>query len=91
MVYFSEFTIKLIKILKDVLENNENDAWKKAAHKVKGASANLGAESLAEICLKAEKSFKAKKLSKQKIFNDLKEQFEIVKVFIKADNQDISM
>jgi signal transduction histidine kinase/DNA-binding response OmpR family regulator len=36
-----------------------NDTWKKAAHKLKGSAANLGAYALSEICFEAEQAHEA--------------------------------
>jgi HPt (histidine-containing phosphotransfer) domain-containing protein len=41
--------------LEEALKNGDAETWRKAAHKFKGASANLGARALSEICAHAER------------------------------------
>ena len=47
----------MIVILKQNMENDQCDAWKSAAHHLKGASGNLGAMKLHHICKRAELHF----------------------------------
>ena len=45
---------EVIKLLKDALEASDEEAWKRAAHRLKGSSANLGMEEMVFICKQAE-------------------------------------
>ncbi len=45
-------------------ENGSNQDWEKAAHKLKGSAANLGAQALSNICGEAERNFEQDKETK---------------------------
>jgi CheY-like chemotaxis protein/HPt (histidine-containing phosphotransfer) domain-containing protein len=63
-------------------ENNEN--WKHAAHRIKGSSANLGATILAKVCEKAEKNYNAETASKQAMLAQIKIKLNDIKDFFDA-------
>jgi PAS domain S-box-containing protein len=46
-----------LKNLKQAMDTNDNEQWRKAAHKIKGSAANMRAENLAAICTEAEKNY----------------------------------
>lgn len=52
---FIEQARETLNILEKTLKDHNEQAWCQAAHKLKGSSANLGAEQLAELCQIAEK------------------------------------
>ncbi len=54
---FTTYATESLDILKQNCIDGVNEDWKKAAHKLKGSAANLGAEILADICFQAEQSF----------------------------------
>jgi len=54
---FSEQAILAFERLQNACDDNEDEEWRSAAHKFKGASANLGAEDLAALCFAAETGF----------------------------------
>lgn len=42
--------------MEESLSKHDSESWRKAAHRLKGASGNLGAKSLYELCAEAEKA-----------------------------------
>ncbi len=66
--------------LRDGLE--DNDDWRKAAHKFKGSAANMGAASLANSCKIAEAEFAATLDVKDKMLAEIETQLTIVANFI---------
>ncbi len=60
-------------------QEGENEEWKKAAHKLKGSAANLGAQALSDACMEAEQGFEQDKATKEKIlYNVLRSYDEII-------------
>ena len=57
-------------ILKDY-HKIENEEWRKAAHKLKGSAANLGAQALSDVCMLAEVNFHADQTEKQDILSNI--------------------
>lgn len=58
----------------EILENGSDGAdeeWKKAAHKLKGSAANLGAQALSAMCFEAEQNFTQDKAAKERIFTNI--------------------
>jgi len=72
-----------IQELKDNLSDGENEAWKKAAHKLKGASANLGAEALSVHCKTAEFGFDGSAAAKQEVLDAIMAELERAASFLK--------
>lgn len=68
---FFEQTDLSIHDLKESCANENDIMWKKAAHKMKGATANLGAYNLSAVCKKAEESFDQNRIEKEKMLADI--------------------
>lgn len=66
-VTYAEESLDVLKNCKD----GEDEDWKKAAHKLKGSAANLGAQHLSEICFEAEKGFDHKKAEKEEVLTHI--------------------
>lgn len=83
---FFEIYLKQSEIIIDTLEGSleDNKEWEDAAHKLKGASANLGANRLANICSEAEDKYKAPKEQKTELLKAIKEELSRVEVFINS-------
>ncbi len=64
-----------IKVMEQSLTRDTCLEWKKAAHKLKGSAANLGALKLSKICEEAENNFEASQQEKEKILEVLKNDF----------------
>ncbi len=73
--------------LKDHVKNGDSEIWRKAAHKLKGASANLGAEKLSEKCLKLEQAYEDSDENKKLLLDELLIEFEAVKQFFEERYQ----
>ena len=68
--------------LSEHINDEESDVWKKAAHKLKGSAANLGAEKLASICKDGEKNFNATLAEKEILYNKISQEFINVKEYL---------
>jgi len=79
----AELNIQSLENYSDAQEKAEN--WRKAAHKFKGAAANLGAHALSEICSTAEKEFEKSIPNKQQILGAIKEEYSNVKEFLERN------
>ena len=67
---FVSYAEESLGILKDY-HNIENEEWRKAAHKLKGSAANLGAQALSDVCMRAEVNFHADQTEKQDILSNI--------------------
>ncbi len=68
---FTTYATESLDDLRMYCKKNDNEEWKKAAHKLKGSAANLGAQSLSDICFKAEESFESSAEEKEEIFKEI--------------------
>ncbi len=64
---FVTYAEESLDILKARCQDGEDDEWKKAAHKLKGSAANLGAKALSDVCTEAEQAFADDAQAKEKI------------------------
>lgn len=62
------------------------DTWKKAAHKLKGSAANLGAYALSEICFEAEQAHEANDTHKETIIECLLSAYAEVRGALESGN-----
>jgi PAS domain S-box-containing protein len=88
-LFFSEYH-KNLKSLITTVEANDNEEWKNAAHKLKGAAANLGATPLQEICLKAEEEAHNPEICKIKIIEQIEIQANSLENFFEKRWQSFS-
>lgn len=68
---FVSYAEESVNVLIENCEEGSGEAWKKAAHKLKGSAANLGALALSEICYEAEQAHEAAKAEKEIILKRL--------------------
>ncbi len=61
-----------------------DETWRKAAHLLKGASGNLGAQELFRRCERAEHDCTTDSAGKQHHLNEIREELERVRIFIAA-------
>ena len=80
-VFFEQAEVGLID-LEESLNAGQEDDWRKAAHKFKGASANLGAVKLSELCYTAEQDFEAANDDKIILLTKIKDAYDEVKTFL---------
>jgi signal transduction histidine kinase/CheY-like chemotaxis protein/HPt (histidine-containing phosphotransfer) domain-containing protein len=74
-----------LKILKaHISGENTNDSWSAGAHKLKGSSAQIGANHLSALCLKAEHESQLPFEEKRALLAEIENSFEKVKEFFKA-------
>ncbi len=57
---------------------SDNEAWRSAAHAMKGISANLGAGPLATLCKKGQEGFEQSQSSKMDMLAEIKEEHKRV-------------
>ena len=67
-----------VESLKGAIDSDDNQRWRKAAHKIKGSAANMRAEKLAFICAEAEGMYQATIQTKNSLLNSI--QNEIAKI-----------
>jgi|GEM_PF-2025548 len=80
-IFFDQMGLGLTNLEKTSIDNAHDD-WRNAAHKFKGAAANLGAENLASLCASAEKDYKESEASKKAMLAALNIEAEIVQGFL---------
>jgi hypothetical protein len=68
---FLTYAEESLSNMQESLNEREKELWRKAAHKLKGSAANLGAQKLSDLCLKAEKSFELDKSEKENMLSDI--------------------
>jgi PAS domain S-box-containing protein len=77
-----------LKVMHDHLEGKQPETeWQYASHKLKGASFQIGANSLANLCLRAEEEAFNQKDIKEKIFKEIQHTFGRVKELFKSRQQ----
>lgn len=72
---FMTYAEDSLSILRNQINDGEDEEWKKAAHKLKGSAANLGAKLLSTACYEAETAFGSKKLEKEELLNKIVAQY----------------
>ena len=70
-----------ISELETALTSDDDEAWKKAAHRLKGAAANLGANTLSTSCAEAEKQYEENQISKEGMLASIKIKLNEVQLF----------
>jgi signal transduction histidine kinase/DNA-binding response OmpR family regulator len=68
---FMTYARESLDIMQAQIKSHDNEIWRKAAHKLKGSAANLGAKALAEVCKIAELSYDDPNLDKEKTFQSI--------------------
>lgn len=79
---FSEQALIGMEKLKQTCDNGEDEEWKKAAHKFKGAAANMGATILANLCFEAETHHSALPNEKMELLSSIAAAYEDVYIFM---------
>ncbi len=73
---------KSMLILNDTCKNADSEGWKKAAHKIKGSAANLGAFDLSALCKEAEHGFEKSTAEKTEMLQKITAELQHVRDFI---------
>jgi len=84
-LFFEQADLGIQELETFMAEHNE-DGWKKSAHRMKGAAANLGAIPLSNACKDAEECFSADNDNKQLVLLTIKKQVSHLQNFIQAKN-----
>ena len=71
-----------IEYLKNNFKDNEDDLWKLNAHSLKGASRNIGAVNLGDLCSIAQDAFAGSAVEKQDLYLKIQAEFDKVKEFL---------
>lgn len=80
--------VEILNILEHHIAGDRTDSeWKQASHKFKGSALQIGAMTLAEVCLKAESAGGSVKEEKKNILRDIEQQFSEVRRFFAARQQ----
>ncbi|MGH1398208.1 MAG: ATP-binding protein [Alphaproteobacteria bacterium] len=74
---FTTYAKESLRTLKNY-QNEEDEEWRKAAHKLKGSAANLGAQALSDACFEAEEGFEESAAIKEKILDNILTSYEKV-------------
>lgn len=72
-------------ILQDLATHQDlaNSAiWRSKAHALKGASLNLGAQQLGELCKQAQEAFEAEPIAKTALLSEIQAEYDRVKQFL---------
>ena len=78
-----------IRILRDAIEGREGEVAASAAHRLKGSSGNLGADSLAALCRRVEESGRENRVEEMPgLLKDIEREFSRVKKYLSAVRQD---
>lgn len=63
---------------------SSSDAWNAAAHKLRGSSAQIGANGLSVLCLEAERGSRFSQKEKEALFIDIEASFMQIKSFFES-------
>lgn len=72
---FTTYAYESIEVMRMNINNADGDIWRKAAHKLKGSAANLGARVLSDVCLIAEKNADVGAQQKEVMFQNVEKSF----------------
>lgn len=75
-----------ITSLQESIANNDNNNWREAAHKLKGASANFGANSLSKIAFDSEIMYNENKKIKRDLLQDMEDEMLKIAEFMDYDS-----
>lgn len=87
---FQEFfasTEQLLIQLTQALESDSPEAWKAAAHALKGTAYNLGAQQLGDYCKTAQEDFEVSRDIKQPLLQSITQEYGQVKEFLEKEAQ----
>ena len=79
---FTEQADMCIESLREALDDGDEDDWKSTAHRLKGAAANLGANTLAAHCLTAETQYEDDDAAKETYYTNITTALDAVKDFL---------
>ena len=71
-----------ISVLSQNIDTGDVDAWKRAAHKLKGSAANFGANYLRDCCVQAEELSDANPIDKAQLLHMVQQAYDGVKNYM---------
>ena len=78
-----------IRALRDAIDSRQGEVAASAAHRLKGSSGNLGADSLAALCRRVEESGRENRVEEMPgLLKDIEQEFSRVKEYLSAVRQD---
>ncbi len=75
---FTVYAEESLQIMRFSCTDGENEQWRKAAHKLKGSAANLGAAILSEACAQAERARDESAEAKQALLDNVMKNYQRV-------------
>ncbi|MCB1650652.1 MAG: response regulator [Alphaproteobacteria bacterium] len=81
---FLEQAVLGLEALEDHMSEEGAELWKKTAHKLKGAAANLGANTLSGLCFEAERRYDEPESDKKQLLAAIQAELVQVDQFMKA-------
>ncbi|MCB1782510.1 MAG: response regulator [Alphaproteobacteria bacterium] len=73
---FTTYAVESLDTMRSECKDGPNAEWKKAAHKIKGSAANLGAQVLSSVCYEAELAFDAPAVEKSAILHRVQDAYD---------------
>lgn len=83
-LFFEQAEISVSE-LQAALDSGDIEAWKKAAHRLKGAAANLGANMLSGVCAEAEEHYESEGTLKKEMLKRIGVKLSDVQDFFRRD------
>lgn len=83
---FMLYADETLSILRDLKNGQDSEEWKKAAHKLKGSAANLGAQNLSDICYLAEQTYAQDDIRKDELFDKIETAYHQVRNMLSQDS-----
>ena len=74
-----------LTIMTTTCDSNDNEKWKRAAHKLKGSAANFGANYLKDCCMQAEQLYDASPIDKAQLLFMVQQAYSGVKNYLSSD------
>ena len=82
-LFFKQIDLSL-NALEECGTDEQEEIWKETVHKIKGASANLGASDLFIACEQAEADYEANKNSNKNLLIDIKMRLEDIRSYFES-------
>lgn len=85
VVIFLQQAEEMIALLAKSIEGETCDIWKSAAHRLKGAAGNLGANRLYKLCQQAEANPQQPSVAKQALVQNIRDESIAIRHFLHGD------
>ena len=84
---FAEFYLNgdtLLAAMRASLASGDNNAWRSAAHALKGVSLNLGAFILSNLCKEGQDSYQSPNAEKAALLAKMEDSFAVAKTYLQS-------